>query len=281
MDELARLLLLLAFAGVALTLLGALAIRYMDEGRRIRRGLKKVLKGAPHAWLAARGRGRGLGFNFNTDRLAVAWDCGGWCLIYKVEELIGAELIIDGEVTARAHRGEPRRPLDLMLGAEEEVRLRLVFDDVRHPDFDLVLWLPEDEGRRHGWTAGEAVHEANSWIARVEALLRRPTAKRDAAAPAGPRPPAPTSAHPAAPLSQALAAADAAEDDDPPWDDDEEDEEAEAFEDEDDDSGDLEEEEEEEEEAEEYEEDEDDVEEAEDDEEEEEEEQEEDEDAVH
>jgi hypothetical protein len=226
MDEFARLLLLLVFAGVALTLLGALAIRFMDEGRRIRRGLKKVLKGPPHAWLAARGRGRGLGFNFNSDMMAVTWDSGGWCLHYTVEELIGAELIIDGEVTARAHRGEPRRPLDLLLGADREVRLRLVFDDARHPDFDLLLWVPEDEGRRHGWTAGEAVHEANSWIARVEALLRRPTPRRDPAAVAGLAP---------LPLAQAVSDDEELEDEDELEDDEDEDLEDEDADEEDDD----------------------------------------------
>jgi hypothetical protein len=71
------------------------------------------------------------------------------------------------------------------------VRLRLIFDDPRHPDFDLLLWVPDDEPRRDGWTAGEAVHEANSWIARVEALLRRPTAKRAAAAEVAARTPLP------------------------------------------------------------------------------------------
>jgi hypothetical protein len=145
--------------------------------------------------------------------LAVAWDSGGWCLLYRIDELTGTELIIDGEVTARSHRGEPRRALDLLLGADPEVRLRLIFDDPRHPDFDLVLWKPEDESRPHGRTAGEAVHEANSWIARTEALFRRPIHPRNVAVANLP----PIAA--ALPFSEA-----AAEDDDLPWDDENEDE---------------------------------------------------------
>jgi hypothetical protein len=160
----------------------------MDEGRRIRRALKKVLKATPHACLVAPTRGRAIGFNFNSDRLAVAWDAGAWCLLYRIDELVGAELVVDGAVAARAYRGEPRRLLEDRGGPEEEVRLRFIFDDARYPDFDLALWLEEDRGRRKTLTAAEAVHEANSWISRTEALLRRPTAKP---APVAPRPPEP------------------------------------------------------------------------------------------
>ena len=180
MDEVARLILLLALAGVALTLMGAAAIRLSDESRRIRRSLKKVLKGEPHALLVARGRGRGVGFNFTSKMLAVTWDAGGWCLLYKVDELVGAEVVVDGQVCARAHRGEARRALDTLTGADKLVRLRLIFDDPRHPDFDLDLWTPEDEARKGVLSAPEAVQEANRWIARTESLVRRHVPRREA-----------------------------------------------------------------------------------------------------
>ncbi|MET0272284.1 MAG: hypothetical protein ABW360_04790 [Phenylobacterium sp.] len=194
MDEVARLLLMLAFAGVVLTLLGGLVIWHMDEARRVRRGLRHVLRCDPHALLVARGRGRGVGFNFTTNRMAVAWDAGAWCLIYRVNELTGAELIVDGHVCARVHRGEARRALDLLIGADKQVRLRLVFDDPAHPDFDLDLWLAEDEAKRKAMTSAEAAEEGNRWIARTEALLRRP-APRPGVIVAAPAPaPAPASA---------------------------------------------------------------------------------------
>jgi len=181
MSEVVRLLLLLAVAGVALTLAGGAVIRFMDESRRVRRGLKHVLKTDPHALLVARGRRRGVGFDFTTCRVAVAWDAGAWCLVYRLDELVGAELVLDGQVVGRVHRGEARRPLDLITGADREVRLRLVFDDPRHPDFDLQLWLPDDEGRRGALSASDAVQEANRWLARVEAMLRRPLPRRECA----------------------------------------------------------------------------------------------------
>jgi hypothetical protein len=191
MDELARLLLLLALAGVALTLLGGVAIWHMDEARRVRRGLRHVLGCAPHALVVARGRGRGVGFNFTTHRMAVAWDVGAWCLVYRIDELTGAELIVDGEVAARVHRGEERRALDLLMGGEKQVRLRLVFNDPAHPDFDLDLWLKEDEGKRKAMTSAEAAEEGNRWIARTEALLRRPVPRGIAPLVAAPPPQTP------------------------------------------------------------------------------------------
>jgi hypothetical protein len=123
--------------------------------------------------------------------MAVAWDVGAWCLVYRIDELTGAELIVDGEVAARVHRGEERRALDLLMGGEKQVRLRLVFNDPAHPDFDLDLWLKEDEGKRKAMTSAEAAEEGNRWIARTEALLRRPIPRGIAPLVAAPPPQAP------------------------------------------------------------------------------------------
>jgi hypothetical protein len=194
MDDVVRLLVLLAMAGAALTLMGGAAIWYMDEGRRVRRGLRAVLKGDTHGLLVARGRGRGVGFNFSSNQVAVAWDSGAWCLVYRLDELLGAEVIVDGVVVGRAHRGEARRALDRLDGAEQRVALRLLFDDPGKPDFVLDLWLPQDEGRRDGLSPPEAIEEANRWIARVEALLRRDPGRQPSAPIAKPAERAPTPA---------------------------------------------------------------------------------------
>lgn len=179
-----RLLLMVALAGTAVTFFGSAAIWYMDENRRILRSLRKVLGADPEAMVVARGRGRGAGFSFTTGLAAVTWDSGAWCLIYRIDELAGAEMIVDGQVLARAFRGEPRRALDQVVGHASRVTLRLVFDDPRHPDFDLDLWVTGDEQRRAGGSPAEAVSEANRWLARAEAILRRPA--RAAPAPSAP-----------------------------------------------------------------------------------------------
>src|SRR5665213_3650529 len=179
MGDLLRLFLSLGLAALALTLAGGGYIWSMDESRRLKRSMTRVLGEQAHALLIASGRGKAVGFNFTTNQLAVAWDVGAWCLIYRLEELVGAELIVDGQVLARVYRGESRRALDVMTGADEQVRLRLVFDDLRHPDFVMDLWLPEDDDRKAAMIAPQAVQEANRWLARFEAVLRRPLPRRD------------------------------------------------------------------------------------------------------
>jgi hypothetical protein len=174
MDEITRLLALLGMAGVIITLAAGIGRWLNDEGRRVRRGLRAILGGDTHGLLVARGRGRGVGFNFTSNQVAVAWDMGAWGLLYGLDELEGAEAIVDGQVVGRARRGEARRPLDILGGAETRVALRLVFNDAAHPDFILDLWLPQDGGRRDELPPDEAIAEANRWLARIEALLKRP-----------------------------------------------------------------------------------------------------------
>ncbi|NQE60388.1 hypothetical protein [Caulobacter sp. RHG1] len=178
MSELARLLLFVAIAGSAVTFLGSLAIWYGDEDRRIRRALRHVLKSDPEGLILARGRGRGAGFSFSTNLLAVAWDRGAWCLVYRLDELMGAELLVDGQVLGRVFRGEGRRAIDHVSPQAETVTLRLIFDDPRHPDFALELWAPGDAQRRESRSPAELVQEANRWLARCEAIVRRPLPPR-------------------------------------------------------------------------------------------------------
>jgi hypothetical protein len=176
MGELARMLLLLGLAGTVVTFLGSFGIWWMDEDRRIRRALRRVLKAEPDSVLVAKGRGRGAGFSFDSGLAAVAWDRGAWCLVYRIDELMGAELLIDGQVAARAYRGEPRRALEQRVASAGQVTLRLIFDDPRNPDFELDLWLSGDELRREASSPAAAIQEANRWLARTEAVLRRPAA---------------------------------------------------------------------------------------------------------
>ena len=176
MDEAARLLTLLALVGAAFALVGGVFAWFLDETRRLTRTLTQALGAPPSPLLIARGRGVGIGFELASGQVAVAWDKGAWQLGYRLDELMGVELVVDRRVAARAFRGEPRRPLDELAAPEDLVRLRFVFDDAHHPDFELDLWRPEDAERRGRLDPEGALHEANRWVARIEALLRRPVA---------------------------------------------------------------------------------------------------------
>ncbi|MBO9708966.1 MAG: hypothetical protein J7521_12215 [Caulobacter sp.] len=183
MSELWRLLLLVTISASAVTFAGSAAIWFMDEDRRIRRALRHVLKGAPEVVIIAKGRGRGAGFNFTTNQAAVAWDSGHWCLIYRIDELMGAELSVDGQIIGRVFRGEPRRAIDQVVQQAAQVTLRLIFDDPRHPDFELDLWVEGDEQRRESRSPAEAIQEANRWLLRADAIVRRPLAPKAASQP--------------------------------------------------------------------------------------------------
>ena len=216
MTDMWRLLMMLGLAGTAVTFLGSLALWWHNDERRIRRALRNVLKSEPEAMIIAQGRGRGAGFSFASGLIAVAWDRGDWCLVYRIDEVIGAELIIDGQVVARAFRGEPRRALEQVVSSADQVTLRLLFDDAKSPDFELDLWLRGDEARRDEWSPRAAIGEANRWLARVEAIVRRPARPQAPVVPA----PAPTTriaeAPPRAKPRQPVAPP--VDDEDPPWD---------------------------------------------------------------
>lgn len=171
-------MLLVTISASAVTFLGSAAIWFMDEDRRIRRALRHVLKGAPETVIVARGRGRGAGFNFTTNQAAVAWDSGAWCLLYRIDELMGAELSVDGQVIGRVFRGEQRRAIDQIVQQAAQVTLKLIFDDPRHPDFELELWVDGDQQRRETRSPADAIQEANRWLLRADAIVRRPLAPK-------------------------------------------------------------------------------------------------------
>lgn len=173
MREILRLVLLLGLAGAAITLIVAACAWFMAEDRRLARAFRRVLGQPPDTILIAYGRGRAAAFSFASGRIATAWSSGAWCLVYGLDELLGADLALDGEVVARVLRGEPRRALDRTTGTEGEVSLRLLFDDPQHPDFELMLWPAQSTRPGAPINAAGAIGEANRWLARIEAVLRR------------------------------------------------------------------------------------------------------------
>ncbi len=213
MHDLIRLALLLGIAASALTLAGAVIAFWMDEHRRLTRLAWRVLGGQPDGLIIAQGRDTATAFRLAAGKILVLRDGGANALLYSLDALEGAELCIDDHVIARVARGEPRRGLDTVPKEAQQVVLRLLFDDPRHPEFALDLWLPMDEFRRQARPPNAVIQEARAWLGRAEAIMRRsrpPAAAsipiKDATVDTGVLPDAP--AGPPSPLSPLEAAFD-------------------------------------------------------------------------
>jgi hypothetical protein len=148
-----------------------------------------------------RGGGKAMAFNIDAGKIAVLWDRGRKGYVYKLEQLVGAEMMVDNLVLARCFRDRPIVPLDeIPLSAHRGV-IRVVFHNPRDPEYELELW-PALNGRGHEYpTPADAVQAGRKWLARLEALLHRP-APRTLTRPAPPAPILPD------------------EDEPPPWDED-------------------------------------------------------------
>ncbi|HEY5072906.1 MAG TPA: hypothetical protein VII63_12845 [Caulobacteraceae bacterium] len=171
MNEVARLSLLLLLASGALTAAAGPALWWMRADRRVRRAVRRAVGAKPDAELIT-GNG-GAGFSLETGAIGIVWDKGRWRMTYTLDELMGAEILIDDVVAARAFRGEQRRPLEVISGQARNVCLRLLFDDPRRPDFELELWPSASPGAKHPASPAAAIRAANSWLARTETLVRR------------------------------------------------------------------------------------------------------------
>ena len=154
------------------TAAAALAWR-LEPGRRTLRAITRVLGGPPDAVVVAIPRSQGAGLRISDGALAVIRGVGDPGLTYGLDELVGVELIFDGQVAARTFRGENRRALDQISPAVSRVILRMVFDDVRDPEFELELLNPFDADLRHPPDPQVAVQDARRWFARLEAVIRR------------------------------------------------------------------------------------------------------------
>ena len=170
MVETLRIILLVALAAAALTTAGLTLAWWMEPGRRLRRAMDRALSRTPDVEAVAPSEGRACGLDFETEQAVVLWDRGANGLVYEFAEIDGAEMIVDGHVLARVRRGEPRRDLDVMAPDANQVVLRLMFADARHPEFELDLWnsvAPTAVG-----SPDEGLRLGRKWLSHLEPLLK-------------------------------------------------------------------------------------------------------------
>ena len=170
MNEALRVILLIALAAAFLTT-GALALSWwMEADRRLRRAMLKSLGTAPEAEAISAHEGRAAALDFDGAQIVVLWNRGAHGLVYSFEEVEGGEIIVDGHVVARVRRGEQRKSLDIMVPDAERVTLRLMFLDVRNPEFELSLWNSVAPGKTG--SPSEALRLGRRWLSHIEALLK-------------------------------------------------------------------------------------------------------------
>ena len=141
---------MLIVGGGAMTAFAGGAVYWMEPHRRLARQMRRMLDGVADAVISGPVRGQGAALRFDQGRVAIVRGPTDHGLLFDVHELVGAELIFDGHVAARAFRGESRRPLDKIDPEVRRVILRLVFDDGHDTglySWDLLHELGADRGR--------------------------------------------------------------------------------------------------------------------------------------
>ncbi len=216
----ARILLYFLFGGIALTLLASGLMWWFEASRRLSRALNTALGKAADAVIYDLDGHKAAGLDFTAGDLAVMWDTGAQGLVFAFDEIEGAELIVDERVVARAQKGETRRVLEETHAQAAKVTLRLMFNDVQTPEFELNLFGDVSHNPVHAKTASEAVRMGRKWLSHVDAVIKRmpPSPPEAAAVAPEPKPPAPVPLAPA-PRPAAIPASAPL----PPWEDDPED----------------------------------------------------------
>ena len=204
MAHAARILLYFLFAGIGLTLIASGLMWWFEASRRLARALNSALGKPADAVVYDLGGHKAAGLDFTAGDLAIMWNTGAQGLVFAFDEIEGAELIVDERVVARAQKGESRKVLNETHAHASRVTLRLMFDDVQTPEFEVNLYGDVSHNPVHAKTAAEAVRIGRKWLSHVDAVIKRlpaedrspyPAEQAEAAAPA-PKPSPPVSARP-------------------------------------------------------------------------------------
>ena len=169
----ARILLYFLFAGIGLTLIASGLMWWFEASRRLHRALNTALGKTADAIVYDLYGQKAAGLDFTAGDLAIMWNTGSQGLVFSFDEIEGAELIVDERVVARAQKGEPRRVLNETHAQAAKVTLRLMFDDIEMPEFELNLFGDVSHNPVHAKTASEAVRAGRKWLSHVDAVIKR------------------------------------------------------------------------------------------------------------
>lgn len=179
MAHAARILLYFLFAGIGLTLIASGLMWWFEASRRLARALNTALGKAADAVVYDLGGHKAAGLDFTAGDLAIMWNTGAQGLVFAFDEIEGAELIVDERVVARVQKGESRKVLNETHANASKVTLRLMFNDVQTPEFEVNLFGDVSHNPVHAKTAAEAVRIGRKWLSHIDAVIKRmPTEDR-------------------------------------------------------------------------------------------------------
>ncbi|ESQ84594.1 hypothetical protein AEAC466_09585 [Asticcacaulis sp. AC466] len=173
MAHAARILLYFLFAGIGLTLIASGLMWWFEASRRLARALNSALGKAADAVIYDLDGHKAAGLDFTAGDLAIMWETGAQGLVFAFDEIEGAELIVDERVVARAQKGESRRVLNETHAQASRVTLRLMFNDVETPEFEVNLFGQVSHNPIHAQTAAEAVRLGRKWLSHIDAVIKR------------------------------------------------------------------------------------------------------------
>ncbi len=173
MAHAARILLYFLFTGIGLTLIASGLMWWFEGSRRLARALNTALGKVADAVVYDLGGHKAAGLDFTAGDLAIMWNTGAQGLVFAFDEIEGAELIVDERVVARAQKGESRKVLNETHAQASKVTLRLMFDDVQTPEFEVNLYGDVSHNPAHAKTAAEAVRIGRKWLSHIDAVIKR------------------------------------------------------------------------------------------------------------
>lgn len=156
----------------------------VEQPKKLEDEVKEALGGAkPDVESIEPVRKAACAISYMADKIVIVREFGKLpTRTYTIADLYGLEVFVDGRIFARVVRAGSAKPLDTgsykaiddIAPTVNDVTVRLIFDDPIHPDFQLILWRPDDALTARAEGPRAAMARARKWFHHVEAILRRP-----------------------------------------------------------------------------------------------------------
>lgn len=173
MADALRVILYFLVFGLILVLGASGLMWWMTPTRRLGRAINAALGKHADATIFDISSKSAAGLDFSNGDLAIMWQTGENGLVFSFGEIEGAELIVDEKVVARAQKGENRRVLDETYAQARHVVLRLMFNDIELPEFEVVIYGTIVTDPVFPKTASEAVRLGRKWLSHIDAVIKR------------------------------------------------------------------------------------------------------------